>query len=128
MHNKPIKQFAPCLRHYARTPSCVGLRLLGRYVLGGIVRKILILIAFLISGCATTDKYVLELGNADELATLYIYRTDTFFHSLNPELPYIYIADKVAAKLGTGEFNVIKVLLGKHRLSVRQPTRAAQLL
>jgi len=85
------------------------------------VRKILIFIAFLISGCATTDKYVLEPGNTDELATLYIYRTDTSFHSLNPELPYIYIADKVAAKLGTGEFKVIKVLPGKHRLSVRQP-------
>lgn len=85
------------------------------------MRKILILMALLISGCATTDNFVLKSGHADELATLYIYRTDTSFHSLNPELPYIYIGDKVAAKLGTGESKVVKVLPGKHRLSIRQP-------
>ncbi|HAQ50828.1 MAG TPA: hypothetical protein DCR13_04695 [Gammaproteobacteria bacterium] len=84
---------------------------------------ILILLGLVISGCATTQKYLLPKDiNSADLATLYVYRTDTYFHSLNPEKPFIYFNDRVIAKLGTGQSAVIKIPKGKHRLSVRQPT------
>lgn len=86
------------------------------------MKKIFIFVVFLMSGCATTEKYTVDPNYDEEgLAILYIYRTKTSFHSLNPELPFIYIGEKVAAKLKTGAYKIIKVVPGKHRLSVRQP-------
>jgi hypothetical protein len=83
---------------------------------------ILMLIVLSIMGCATTENYQLPDGVDDSnLATLHVYRTDTFFHSLDPEKPYIYLGDRVIAKLGTGQAKIVKVPAGKHRLSVRQP-------
>ena len=74
------------------------------------------------SGCATTDEYYLNPDLIeDELATLYLYRTKTFFHSLNPEKPFIYLDDKMVAKLGTGMAKVIRIRAGQHKMSVRQP-------
>lgn len=76
----------------------------------------------LLTGCASADKFVLDSQiDSDDLVTLYVYRTDVAFHSLNPEKPYIYIGDKVIAKLGTGQFKEILIPSGDHRLSVRQP-------
>ncbi|GAA6170314.1 hypothetical protein NBRC116591_41290 [Sessilibacter corallicola] len=39
----------------------------------------------------------------------------------NPEIPFIYLDDKVAAKLRVGESKVIQVRPGKYRFSVREP-------
>ena len=75
-----------------------------------------------IAGCATTERYALpQDADASSLASIYLYRTNTLFHSLNPEKPYIYLDDKVIATLGTGETEFLKVPAGKYRLSVRQP-------
>lgn len=79
------------------------------------------LLIVIISGCATTEKYVVDPNYSDQdLSTLIIYRTKTAFHSLNPELPFIYIDEAVAAKLSVGAYKTVKVPPGKHRLSVRQ--------
>ena len=76
----------------------------------------------LISGCASTDKFVIDESlDPNDLAILYVYRTDVLFHRYNLEKPFIYIGDKVIAKLGTGEFSKVSVPSGNHRLSVRQP-------
>ncbi|WCN13646.1 DUF2846 domain-containing protein [Marinomonas mediterranea] len=76
----------------------------------------------LLSGCASTNKFVLDSKiDPEDLATLYVYRTDASFHSFNPEKPYIYLGDKVIAKLGTGQFKRVVIPAGNQRLSVRQP-------
>ena len=81
-----------------------------------------ILFFILLSGCASTDKFILDSQlDSNDLVTLYVYRTDVSFHSLNPEKPYIYLGEKVIAKLGTGQFQKVTIPSGIHRLSVRQP-------
>lgn len=73
-----------------------------------------------IVGCATTERYV-PVSDDDSSVTIHVYRTKVAFHSFNPEQPYIYLNDKVIAKLGTGESETIKISPGLYRLSVRQP-------
>jgi hypothetical protein len=81
--------------------------------------KLLLLLLF-ITSCATTERYVQNQSlNENELSTLYIYR------AINArsygDKPFIYLDDKLAAKLANGEVEILKVAVGKHRLSVRQP-------
>ncbi|GAB5382088.1 MAG: hypothetical protein Alis3KO_36010 [Aliiglaciecola sp.] len=74
-----------------------------------------------LGGCATTQQFVLsEDVDQEQLATLYVYRTDVAFASLDPEKPFIYLDDKVIAKLGTGHAKLVEVPAGNYRLSVRQ--------
>ena len=83
---------------------------------------IITIIASLIMGCASGPGYVVSQEWApEELAEVSIYRTDTFFHSGNPERPFFYINDKLVAKLGTGMAVSTKVKAGKHIITVRQP-------
>jgi len=83
---------------------------------------IALFIAFSVISCATTEQYQVPEGfDPSKLTTLNFYRTNVAFHSLNPEKPFIYLNDKVVAKLGTGQNKVVKVPAGNYRLSVRQP-------
>jgi hypothetical protein len=57
--------------------------------------------------------------NAANAASIYIYRTQQSFHSLNPEKPYFYIDGQHVANLGTGETTLRLVPPGPHRISGR---------
>jgi hypothetical protein len=79
-------------------------------------------LVFILSACATTEKYSLDTEiSSKDAATLHFYRTDTYVHSLNPETPYTYLDDKVIAKLRTGMQKIVKVKPGRYTVSVRQP-------
>jgi hypothetical protein len=85
------------------------------------IRLIFLLIFLLnIVSCASTDRYA-SSSTDDNSVTIHVYRTKVAFHSLNPEKPYIYLNDKVIAKLGTGQSETVRIPPGLYRLSVRQP-------
>lgn len=80
------------------------------------------LFIFICVGCASTSAIKIPAGvGPNKIATLHIYRTDTTYHMLNPEKPYFYLDDNMVAKLGTGDAQTIKVVEGKHSISVKQP-------
>lgn len=79
-------------------------------------------VLILLSGCSSIPKYTISPDwKQNELAEVYIYRTDVAFHSLNPEKPYFYIDDKEVAKLGTGQSTYTKVTPGKHIITAKEP-------
>ena len=78
-------------------------------------------IALLSVGCATGPKYIIPKGtDVDNLAQIYIYRTDVAFGSLNPEKPFFYIDGKEVGKLGTGQSVFTMVVPGRHKISVKK--------
>jgi len=82
---------------------------------------LLLILITSISACATGPGYTISQDwPENELAEVSIYRTNTFFHSANPERPFFYIDGKLVAKLGTGMAVTTKVKAGKHTVSVKQ--------
>ncbi len=85
------------------------------------MRYFFLLIAILISGCSSTDKYQAPSDLAESNAAIvYLYRTDVLYHSLNPERPFFYLDDKLVAKLGTGSFVTFLVSPGQHTLTSKE--------
>lgn len=87
------------------------------------IRKFaLIILIMSVAGCASTGPYqVSDNWDPSQLATVVLYRTSAFYHSLNPEKPFFYIDDQRVGKLGTGMEVTTKVQAGKHVLTVREP-------
>ena len=80
------------------------------------------IITFLVSGCASRNIYKLSAEwDKNTLAKVHVYRTTTFYHSLNPEKPFFYIDGAKIGKLGTGDAISINVLAGPHTISVKEP-------
>ncbi len=80
------------------------------------------IITFLVSGCASKNMYKPSAEwNKTTLAKVHVYRTTTFYHSLNPEKPFFYIDGAKIGKLGTGDAISIDVLAGPHTISVKEP-------
>lgn len=75
-----------------------------------------------LSGCSSTPKYIIS-SEWDEanLSELYIYRTNTAYHSLNPEKPFFYIDGKEIGKLGTGQSIYTKITSGNHVITAKEP-------
>ena len=85
------------------------------------MRNLLLLILIVLTGCASTDAYKSPASlNENNSATVYLYRTDVTYHSLNPERPFFYLDGKLVAKLGTG--NSVKFYLkpGEHVLTSKE--------
>lgn len=82
---------------------------------------LLLLLLTAVLGCATRQSYTLDESIPEQqLAQLYIYRSNIAFHSVNIEKPFIYIDNKLATQLAPGEFTLVKVPAGLHRFSVRE--------
>ncbi len=74
----------------------------------------------LLSSCSKNNTYQIPSSIKNtELATVYIYRTNSSFHMFNPEKPFFYIDEKYIGKLGTGQELVIKVIPGEHIFTVK---------
>jgi len=87
-----------------------------------ISKFILIVFTIMLVGCSGAPKYeVLPEWNKAELATIFLYRTNVSFHSLNPEKPFFYLDGKFLSTLGTGKSVVTQVLPGKHKITVKEP-------
>lgn len=82
----------------------------------------LFMLLLLLTGCGGGSSYTIKPEwDKSKLATIYVYRTKVAFHSANPENPFFYIDDQQFAKLGTGGAASIKVLPGKHIITVKEP-------
>jgi len=85
------------------------------------VRNLALLLLIILSGCSSTSDYrAAPSWNENNSATVYLYRTDVQYHSLNPERPFFYVDDKLVAKLGTGDFVKFQVSPGEHFLSSKE--------
>lgn len=86
------------------------------------MKHTLIPIAFslLVSACATSptkpSNQMVEGGRC----SVHVYRTQTAFHSLNPEKPFIYVGDEQVGKVGVGDALCLRLPAGKYTLSVRE--------
>lgn len=86
------------------------------------MRQVLLILLTLLAGCASAPKYQAPEGIAkNNLSTLYIYRTNVFYHKYNPEKPFFYLDGKEVAKLGVGQSIIVDIIPGKHTLVVKEP-------
>ena len=76
----------------------------------------------LLTGCASNSaRFVQDQSlTSQNSAVVYLYRTDTSYHMLNPEKPFFYVNDEYISKLGTGDFFIIKLEPGNHEFSVKE--------
>lgn len=86
----------------------------------------------LLVGCASTPKVtptdLSPAPNPDEVESapqgecpVWIYRSNTSFHSLNPELPYVYVNDVRVGRLGVGRTFCMNLKPGKYEIAIREP-------
>lgn len=52
---------------------------------------------------------------------VWIYRTNTSFHALNPERPYVYVNDVQISTLGVGATFCLNLKPGKYEVAIREP-------
>lgn len=72
-------------------------------------------------GCSSTTQYIADTTlNENNASTVYIYRTDVSFHSLNPEKPFFFLDDKLVGKLGTGQSVRFFVAPGEHTITSKE--------
>jgi hypothetical protein len=82
---------------------------------------LVLIITLLFTGCASTEKYVADNGLSEtNSSTVYIYRTDLAYRSLDPEKPFFFLDGKLVGKLGTGEFVRFLVSSGNHSVSSKE--------
>jgi hypothetical protein len=83
--------------------------------------KLLSLSVFLLlSACASaptkSPSALVEGGRC----SVHVYRTQTVFHSLNPEKPFIYVGEEQVGQLGVGDTLCLRLPAGRYIVSVRE--------
>jgi hypothetical protein len=85
------------------------------------VKNLLLFVLVILTGCTSTNTYKAEPSlNESNSATIYFYRTDVAYNSLNPEKPFFYLDNKLVAKLRTGSSIKIFVTPGEHALTSKE--------
>jgi hypothetical protein len=96
------------------------------------IQKFLVIVSFLLVSCATTP---LQLppdtsstptlsqikSSAYNACPVWIYRTDTFYHSGNPEKPFVYVNELQVGGLGVANTMCLNLPPGKYQVSIREP-------
>jgi hypothetical protein len=98
-------------RHHARRPGKSRVR---NTLLVGIA-------AVLVAGCASPPFVTTFQQSGGAGCTVHVYRTQTNFHSANPEKPFVYADDQPAGTLGVGQSICLTLPPGKHVVVVREP-------
>lgn len=87
---------------------------------------------YLIAGCAiapsalpldvSATPSLVDLKNSDEKACpVWVYRTDTFYHSANPEWPFVYVNELKVDGLGVARTMCLNLKPGKYQISIKEP-------
>lgn len=90
------------------------------------------LLALALAGCASVPKPEVDnlsaAPTADVINTppvgpcpVWIYRNQTYFHSLNPEKPFVYVNEERVSTIGVGETFCLNLKPGKYVVSIREP-------
>lgn len=77
-------------------------------------------LSLLLSACSTPSVQAPSQTTSDGRCSVYVYRTQTLFHSLNPVKPYVYVGDEQIGRLGVGESLCLRLPLGNYTISVRE--------
>lgn len=86
------------------------------------MKKLLFAIIFCLTGCATRNVFLQDLSLAEYNSGLVkIYRTRTFYRSLDPEKPFVYIDEKELGTLGVGDFIHVRLAPGSYKISIKAP-------
>jgi len=73
-------------------------------------------------GCAARTPYLQDFSLTDKNSgQITIYRTQTSYHSLNPEKPFVFVGDREVGTLAVGSSLTIRLPSGDHRFSIREP-------
>jgi hypothetical protein len=80
-------------------------------------------LAATLSSCATQQSGLPRDPNLtnENSATVVVYRPNTSFHRLDPELPFLYVNGQQVGKLAINSAIEIRVPVGEHALSMKEP-------
>lgn len=86
----------------------------------------------LLAGCATappilppdissTPTLSQIKSGTDQSCSVWIYRANTFYHSGNPEKPFVYVNELQVGGLGVANTMCLNLPSGKYQISIREP-------
>lgn len=86
------------------------------------MRNVVVLtFAVLVGACAAPATQTSGKVTSDsERCSVYVYRTQTAFHSLNPEKPFVFVGEEQVGTLGVGDSLCLRLPTGKYTVSVRE--------